>query len=101
MQKAAALLVLLVASVPAFAQPSDPSESAKEGLRTLFAQAAGALQPAPGMARPDGVALMLSATQAFLGAAPSLVQVDLSAQMARAIDRQRTTRATSLLRRAD
>ena len=100
MQKAAALLVLLVASAPALAQPRDESENAKEGLRTLFAQATRALQPAPGMTRPDGVALMLSATQAFLGAAPSVVQVDLTAQMAQAIDQQRAVKATTQLRRA-
>jgi outer membrane protein len=59
---------------------------------------ADAKQLAPGIAREHGVSLVLGAAEAILFAAPSVVQVDLTGEVAQAIDRLHT-RQSSVLRR--
>ena len=43
---------------------------------------------APELARVKGISLVLGAAEALLWAAPSVVQVDLTAEIARALDRR-------------
>jgi Skp family chaperone for outer membrane proteins len=58
-----------------------------------------ARQLAPNIAKQHGLTLVLGATEAILFAAPSVVQVDLTGEVAQALDKMRPTKATSLLRR--
>lgn len=60
---------------------------------------ADAKQLAPGIAKEHGVSLVLGAAEAILFAAPSVVQVDLTGEVAQAIDRLHTPRQSSVLRR--
>jgi Skp family chaperone for outer membrane proteins len=60
-----------------------------------------AKQLAPGIAKQHGLALVLGATEAILFAAPSVVQVDLTGEVAQALDKLRPTKASSLLRHAE
>jgi Skp family chaperone for outer membrane proteins len=60
-----------------------------------------AKQLAPGIAKQHGLALVLGATEAILFAAPSVVQVDLTGEVAQALDKMRPTKASSLLRRPE
>jgi Skp family chaperone for outer membrane proteins len=59
-----------------------------------------AKQLAPDIAKQHNLSLVLGATEAILWAAPSVVQVDLTGEVAQAIDRMRT-RQTSVLRRSE
>jgi Skp family chaperone for outer membrane proteins len=60
-----------------------------------------AKQLAPGIAKQHGLSLVLGATEAILFAAPSVVQVDLTGEVAQALDKLRPTKASSLLRRPE
>jgi Skp family chaperone for outer membrane proteins len=60
-----------------------------------------AKQLAPGIAKQHGLALVLGASEAILFAAPSVVQVDLTGEVAQALDKLRPAKASSLLRRAE
>jgi Skp family chaperone for outer membrane proteins len=84
-------------------------------LRKLFAEAeqavtareselsgkviADARQLAPAIAKQHGLALVLGAGEALLWAAPSVVQVDLTGEVAQALDRLRPQKSSSVLLR--
>lgn len=59
---------------------------------------ADAKQLAPDIAKQHGVSMVLGAAEAILYAAPSIVQVDLTGEVAQALDRLHT-RQSSVLRR--
>jgi Skp family chaperone for outer membrane proteins len=61
---------------------------------------ADAKQIAPEIAKQHNVTMVLGAAEAILFAAPSVVQVDLTGEVAQALDKLRT-RQTSVLRRPE